>query len=200
MINSNRMYKQNNPKYANNPLEYEAISTITSEIFQRLKHYEVVNIHHNQFHRIDDKDPIYPKSGIFSFNAFNHHYQIFFNKNHNLLHPDFHLATKSFNTNTGKYEEVKKYFNNIDCYYTAVVTSDPSQNRTRAVFSACKGKGIRGWIHAFNETIVIRPHLLLSNIDYEGVHAINHRYIVECTLPFVYFCVSYSLRTHPPTY
>ena len=56
--------------------------------------------------------------------------------------------------------------------------SSSSTTRTRAIFSACRGQGIRGWVHAFGETIVIRPKLFLTDVTYKGKHRIDHEHIV----------------------
>merc|ERR1719242_2441298 len=63
------------------------------------------------------------------------------------------------------------------CYYTAEVHSDES-GPSKAIFSACRGQGIRGWIHAFGETIVIRPKRFLTDATYKGSHLISDDHLV----------------------
>eukprot|EP00485_Elphidium_margaritaceum_P019594 CAMPEP_0202730350 /NCGR_PEP_ID=MMETSP1385-20130828/186595_1 /ASSEMBLY_ACC=CAM_ASM_000861 /TAXON_ID=933848 /ORGANISM="Elphidium margaritaceum" /LENGTH=1359 /DNA_ID=CAMNT_0049396623 /DNA_START=346 /DNA_END=4425 /DNA_ORIENTATION=+ len=64
------------------------------------------------------------------------------------------------------------------CYYTAHVESDTTSLNPTGVFSACRGQGIRGWIRAFGETIVIRPKRLLMDATYRGAHRIDDEHIV----------------------
>ena len=52
------------------------------------------------------------------------------------------------------------------------------QSPFRGILSACRGQGIRGWIHAFNETLVIRPKLLLTDTRYRGKHNIDDDHII----------------------
>ena len=51
-----------------------------------------------------------------------------------------------------------------------------------ASFSACKGRGVRGWISAFGETIVIEPKMLHydenSFINYKRLHRIDDEHLV----------------------
>ena len=56
--------------------------------------------------------------------------------------------------------------------------STSSSSPSRGVFSACRGEGVRGWIHAFGETIVIRPKLFLTDVTYKGKHNINDEHLI----------------------
>ena len=51
-----------------------------------------------------------------------------------------------------------------------------------ASFSACKGRGIRGWIYAFGESIIIEPKLLHTNVNsrvnYHRLHRIDDEHLV----------------------
>jgi len=125
---------------------------------------------HNQLHRIDDADkPTYPMNGIIEFDAFGNHYKLWIRKHVELLHPNFVASLRNGDSVTYKTFE--------NCHYIAEVISD-TKNPSIAAFSVCKGRGMQGWIRAFNETIVVRPYKLLVDETYTGKHRIDDKHIV----------------------
>jgi len=142
----------------------------TTDMFERIQYYETVTLKHSQLHKIDDEEtPLYPLNGIIKFDAFGHHYRIWIRKHVDLLDPDFKSGYRD-----GDSVRYKSFDN---CHYLGEVTSD-NENPTVGAFSVCKGRGMQGWIHAFNETIVIRPYKLLADGTYKGKHRLDDKHIV----------------------
>eukprot|EP01083_Nonionella_stella_P164502 544590_1 len=150
----------------------------TTDLFERLKYHEIISFSHNQFHAIDStKEPVYPTNGRLSFDAFGRHYSLLIRKNRELFSDTFHTELHRWNKTTKQVDKSITSTDIPDCRYTAEVESDPSDTG-HGVFSACKGRGIRGWVHAFGETIVIRPKLHLTDVSFKGSHRINDHHIV----------------------
>jgi len=121
-------------------------------------------------------------NGKLEFDAFNRHYTLLIRKNMELFSDSFHTQIHRYNETTKQTEKIIHSTEIPQCYYTAEVISDDTSSsrteKTRGVFSACQGQGIRGWIYAFGETIVIRPKLHLTDVTYKGKHRIDHEHIV----------------------
>eukprot|EP01084_Bolivina_argentea_P105299 188523_1 len=150
----------------------------TSELFERLSYHEIITFKHNQFHKIDDHDkPLYPMNGRLEFNAFGNHYSLLIRKNVELFSDKFKTELHRFNKST---QILDKYIISTEipqCYYTAEMEALDLWSKG-GVFSACVGQGIRGWIHAYNETIIIRPAKHLMDITFKGKHKISDKHIV----------------------
>lgn len=62
------------------------------------------------------------------------------------------------------------------------ISGDPNGS---ASFSMCKGRGLRGWIKAFNESFVIEPKILhydkTSIINRKLLHKLDDEYLVYKT-------------------
>lgn len=56
--------------------------------------------------------------------------------------------------------------------------NDPYSTGRIGVFSVCRGQGLRGWIKAFNQTLVIRPKRLLTDVTFKGHHSIDDDHII----------------------
>eukprot|EP01084_Bolivina_argentea_P153613 267848_1 len=150
----------------------------TTELFERLAYHELITFSHNQFHLIDGSgSPVYPMNGRLSFSAFGHHYSLLIRKNVELFADSYHTETHRYNEEHQRMDKVVHSTRIPECYYTAEVESDASDTGY-GLFSACKGRGIRGWIDAFGEKIVIRPALHLMNVSFIGDHLIKHDHIV----------------------
>eukprot|EP01084_Bolivina_argentea_P210600 358396_1 len=143
----------------------------------RLNYYEVIQIKHRQFNQVDQLNPIYPTNGELEFNAFNKHYRLWFHKNTQLFHENF----TSYHHND-KHEKIARPAP-TNCYYSGQILTTNHDNSisvntsSKSAFSACHGKGINGWIYAYDELIVIRPQkLLMHNIN--NNISINDAYII----------------------
>eukprot|EP00485_Elphidium_margaritaceum_P010738 CAMPEP_0202686732 /NCGR_PEP_ID=MMETSP1385-20130828/2498_1 /ASSEMBLY_ACC=CAM_ASM_000861 /TAXON_ID=933848 /ORGANISM="Elphidium margaritaceum" /LENGTH=1765 /DNA_ID=CAMNT_0049341379 /DNA_START=29 /DNA_END=5329 /DNA_ORIENTATION=+ len=151
----------------------------TTHLFNRLKHHEIVQFRHNQFHAVDSGEKaIYPMNGLLEFEAFGRVYTMRIRKNVELFSDSFRQEIHRWNESTQSLDRIVHGLEKPQCYYTAEVESDTESFMTTGVFSACRGKGIRGWIHAFGETIVIRPKRLLMDATYDGQHRIDDDHIV----------------------
>eukprot|EP01083_Nonionella_stella_P019496 54151_1 len=148
-----------------------------TRLFERLKYYEIIRIKHNQFHLIDTGDtPIYPMNGKVEFHAFGHYYKLLIRKNVELFADNFVIERRTYDPITNRTHKTQS-FDVPQCHYTSEIVSDPS-GTGNARFYVCRGHGLQGWIHAFGETIVIRPKRLLTDFYYKGNHSIYDHHIV----------------------
>ena len=92
----------------------------TTELFDRLKHHEIVRFTHNQFHEIDTgAKAVYPRNGRLSFSAFGREYQLLVRQNRELFSDSFHTETHRFNHSTQRMDKRIHSTAIPQCYYTA---------------------------------------------------------------------------------
>ena len=72
-----------------------------------------------------------------------------------------------------KREKIQSKIQPTNCYYSGTIINGSS----KAAFSACKGKGIRGWIYAYDELVVIRPQKYLMHNIHDNI-SIDDPYII----------------------
>jgi len=151
----------------------------TTELFDRLKYFEVIRFRHNQFQSVDSgPSAVYPMNGRLSFTAFGFEHRLLVRKNLELFSSDFHTVTVRRNSSTLEMERIVERPGIPQCYYSAEMDNDPYSEGRIGVFSACRGQGIRGWIKALNETLVIRPKRLLTDVGFTGRHGVDDEHII----------------------
>ena len=135
----------------------------------RIKQYEIIKVDTSSF--LSD--------GIIEFDAYDQHYTV-------QLYPNEHLHPGKVRYTNGDYANKQgdqQLFTQLNqpCHYHGKVSNDLESNKNFAALSLCNGRGIRGMIVAFDDTLYIKPAKVYLDVNYDKSgyqHQLNDDHLV----------------------